>query len=110
MSSLAKSLAVVLCAAGLAAVATTSEAADVGQHPAVYTPRALPSLDANSFRPGHPASPTMRRGHANAEHPAVARPAPVLDTNHFLVQPPASVHWDAPAIDVAGQPVAALAR
>lgn len=67
-------------------------------------------IDPNSFRPGHPASPRWTATpvvHANAEHPAVrvARQGQAaLDANHFLVQPPAAVHWtlpEAPALKLA---------
>ncbi len=72
-------------------------AQDVGQHPAVFAPRQLPGIDPNTFIPGHPASPRNRAGHANHEHPAVARwaqgAATAPDSNHFLVQPPATTRW-----------------
>ena len=81
----------------LAALALPFAAAaeDVGQHPAVFSPRTLPGVDPSNFRVGHPASPRMLPGHANFEHPAVtshdiARP---LDTGRYLVQPPASTRW-----------------
>lgn len=112
MRSLAKLAAVVLCASGLSLVAAVSEAADVGQHPAVFAPRTLSSIDTNLFRPGHPASPTMRGTHANHEHPALRQASPGIDTNHFLVQPPASVQWEvqSPSVNVAGQPSGTLAN
>lgn len=54
-------------------------------------------IDANTFIPGHPASPRWKLVHANAEHPAVlqARRAheAAIDANTFLVQPPASTTW-----------------
>ena len=72
-------------------------AQDVGQHPAVFAPRQLPGIDPNTFIPGHPASPRNRAGHANHQHPAVARwaqgAATAPDSNHFLVQPPAATRW-----------------
>lgn len=81
----------------LAALALPFAAAaqDVGQHPAVFAPRALPGVDPSTFRVGHPASPRVLPGHANFEHPAVsahdaARP---LDTGRYLVQPPATTRW-----------------
>jgi hypothetical protein len=75
-------------------------AQDVGQHPAVFAPRALPGVDASTFIVGHPASPRFVAGHANHEHPAVtahdaARP---LDTGRYLVQPPASTRWVTTAV------------
>lgn len=77
--------------------AELAAAQDVGQHPAVFAPRQLPGIDPNTFIPGHPASPRNRAGHANHEHPAVARwaqGAPTApDSNHFLVQPPATTRW-----------------
>jgi hypothetical protein len=86
--------------------ATGVKAEDIGQHPAIFAPRALPGVNPSTFIVGHPASPTNRAGHANFEHPAVvaARAAAAVDVNVFLVQPPASVVWTlAPSID---QPVA----
>lgn len=67
--------------------------------PVVLAQTAAPSrgIDPNTFIVGHPASPTWKAGHSNAEHPAVlvaARPAATHpDSNRFLVQPPASVRW-----------------
>jgi len=54
-------------------------------------------LDSNHFIVGHPASPSWKRVHANAEHPAVRQQARaatvVIDSNGFRVQPPAGVRW-----------------
>jgi hypothetical protein len=52
-------------------------------------------IDPNTFIVGHPASPTVRGGHANFEHPAVivARRAVGIDANTFIVQPPVAVSW-----------------
>jgi hypothetical protein len=86
--------------------ASSAQAEDVGQHPAVFAPRTLPAVNPSVFIVGHPASPRTRGGHANFDHPAVlaARAAAAVDANAFLVQPPASVHWTlGPAID---QPIA----
>lgn len=58
------------------------------------------SIDPNTFRPGHPASPRWVVQHANAEHPAVLQSRavrPLIDPNTFLVQPPAAVYWHAAA-------------
>ena len=72
-----------------------AHAQDVGQHPAVFSPRQLPAIDPNTFLVGHPASPRNRAGHANSDHPAVTAWArsPAVDGNRFLVQPPAAVQW-----------------
>lgn len=113
MSFALKSLATMLCAVALSPVAFAAQAADVGQHPAVFSPRALPSIDSNQFRPAHPAGPRAAEAavHANAAHPAVRQHGRTarIDPNRFLVQPPASVHW-APAQDAAGDRVAAVSR
>ena len=53
------------------AAATLAVAQDVGQHPAVFAPRALPGVNPSTFVVGHPASPKSLSGHANYEHPAV---------------------------------------
>jgi hypothetical protein len=70
-------------------------AQDVGQHPAVFAPRALPGVDPSTFIVGHPAAPRFVTGHANFEHPAVSahEATPALDTDRYLVQPPASTRW-----------------
>jgi hypothetical protein len=77
--------------------APLAAAQTVGQHPAVSAARAQPGIDPNTFIVGHPASPRTRGGHANSPHPAVTQweqgKAPAIDSNHFLVQPPASVQW-----------------
>ena len=89
----------------LAAV-SGAQAEDIGQHPAVFAPRALPAVNPSTFIVGHPASPTTRGGHANFEHPALrtSRAAAGIDPNAFLVQPPASTSWvAAPVLD---QPIA----
>lgn len=46
--------ATVLLIALLSAAASAS-ATDVGQHPAVFSPRTLPGIDASTFIVGHPA-------------------------------------------------------
>ncbi len=89
----------------LAALAAFSqaEAQTIGNHPAMRGAASAPasSIDPNQFRAGHPAGGAPRAGHANFAHPAdvISRQgAPALDPNHFLVQPPSSVHWvQAPA-------------
>ena len=70
-------------------------AQDVGQHPAVFAPRALPGVDPSTFIVGHPAAPSFVAGHANHEHPAVTAhdAAAELDTDRYMVQPPASTRW-----------------
>lgn len=88
----------VVALAALAAVAQ-AEAQTFGAHPALRGQPAAVTLDPNHFIVGHPAGLTQRAGHANQAHPADAvsrQGAPGLDANHFLVQPPSSVHW-APA-------------
>jgi hypothetical protein len=84
--------------AALLVLATCSvQAQDVGQHPAVFSPRQIPGVDPSTFVVGHPASPLSRAGHANHEHPAVTAKRAWLqdqiDANTFIVQPPASVTW-----------------
>ena len=96
-------IAIVLSAA-LSALATlgVARAEDIGQHPAVFAPRELPGVNPSTFIVGHPASPTVRGGHANFEHPAVliARRHAGIDPNTYLVQPPAMVSWKVtPATD-----------
>lgn len=77
--------------------ACSAQAQDVGQHPAVFSPRSLPGVDPSTFVVGHPASPVSRAGHANHEHPAVTAKRASLqdqvDANAFIVQPPAHVKW-----------------
>lgn len=64
---------------------------------------------AAAASPG-PATVTAARAHANGEHPAVrvARLASTrgIDSNTFIVQPPASVTW---ALGPAGEPALHLA-
>ena len=84
-----------LVTAILAATASLAQAEDVGQHPAVFAPRQLPSVNPSTFIVAHPAALSWRAGHANFEHPAVQvkGEAPHVDTNGYLVQPPAPVSW-----------------
>lgn len=84
-----------LAAAAVAAAASLAQAEDVGQHPAVYAPRQLPSVNPSTFIVAHPAALSWRAGHANFEHPAelVKREAQHVDTNTYLVQPPTPVSW-----------------
>lgn len=74
-----------------------AQAQEVGQHPAVFAPRMLPSVDPSTFIVAHPAGLLLRTGHANHEHPAVTRKAllPRLDVGRYLVQPPATTRWSA---------------
>ena len=92
----------------LGVAATLAAAQDVGQHPAVFAPRSLSSVDPSTFVVGHPASPTWQLRHANHEHPAVvvSREAQPLDVNRYLVQPPASVVWTLPGATTSGAMVA----
>ena len=90
---MAAAAVVLACSAALPA-----QAQPVGWHPATAARPAVVAvagIDPNTFIVGHPASPTVRGGHANPEHPAVsvARRAAPLDTNTFLVQPPVQVTW-----------------
>ena len=66
----------------LTALATTgvAQAGDVGQHPAVFSPRSLPGIEA-------------------------ARRERVIDTNGYRVQPPATTQW---TLGVAAAPSATL--
>jgi hypothetical protein len=41
--------------AALFAVTAAAGATDVGQHPAIFSPRSLPGIDSNTFIVGHPA-------------------------------------------------------
>lgn len=72
-----------------------AQAAEVGQHPAVFAPRQLPAVDPSTFLVGHPAGLALRSGHANHEHPAVTNKAarPTLDIGRYLVQPPSTTRW-----------------
>lgn len=96
-------LAMALLITGAAAMPV--EAQSVGWHPATSSRSVLSAgIDPNTFIVGHPASPTMRAGHAGSEHPAVlmAREAGQrgIDANTFIVQPPVAVTWTAtPAQD-----------
>ena len=81
-----------------AAIATQrAQAADLMPHPALGVERTAPAaVDPNTFIVGHPASPRVRGGHANDEHPALAQRSArslvkAIDPNTFRVLPPASV-------------------
>ena len=90
----------------LAATPGVAQADDVGQHPAVFSPRKLPGIEAANFIVGHPAQGGTQRSHANHEHPALAaRRERVIDTNGYLVQPPATTQW---TLGVAAAPSATL--
>lgn len=56
-----------------------------------------PGVNPNTFIVGHPASPSWKRTHSHAEHPAVQQRARdllnAIDSNTFRVQPPAGVRW-----------------
>ncbi len=58
--------AIALAGMGLLSAA---QAQGVGQHPAVYAPRALPAVDPSTFIVRHPAGLAWRSGHANHEQP-----------------------------------------
>lgn len=70
-------------------------AAEVGQHPALFSPRSLPAIDASTFVVAHPAHGTPVHLHANRDHPAVevSRRRQVINTDAYRVQPPASTRW-----------------
>lgn len=110
-------LAALLSSLSLAAVAGPLQ-----PHPAVLVAAKAQTIDPSTFRVGHPASPTWQAAsskpvHANGEHPAVlaARQAqhPHIDSNTFIVQPPASVVWadrSAGAADVVAASATAISR
>ena len=83
--------------ATLFGVAATAMAADVGQHPAIFVARSLPGIDATTFIVGHPAGGASRSVHANHPHPALAThlagSVPHIDSDRYLVQPPATTRW-----------------
>lgn len=88
--------AAALVMAGAAAMPV--QAQQVGWHPATaQRPAVVAGIDANTFIVGHPASPRLRGGHANFEHPAVlvarGEGRSGVDANTFIVQPPAAVTW-----------------
>lgn len=89
-----KSYAVAVAALVLAA---TARAETLTQHPAlgVSIESNAQVLNAAHFIVGHPAGGYSSSGHANHDHPAVtgAREARGVDTNRYLVQPPASTRW-----------------
>ncbi|MFT3953880.1 MAG: hypothetical protein QM722_05640 [Piscinibacter sp.] len=85
-----------IVALALVAAVSQAEAQSFGAHPALGGKPAAAALDPNHFIVGHPAGLVQRAGHANQAHPADAvsrQGAPAVDANHFLVQPPSSVHW-----------------
>lgn len=87
---------VLFAIAALIGMSAAASAQEVGQHPAVYAPRELPSVNPSTFIVAPPAAVTWTAiPHANHEHPAVTsrRDGVHLDTNAYLVQPPAHVEW-----------------
>lgn len=93
----------------IAAGATSAQAGELGQHPAVLTQSDVSALkrgiDPQEFIVSHPARLALRAGHANGEHPALAvqrQAADVeIDVNSYLVQPPSATRWTvAPAARV----------
>jgi hypothetical protein len=52
--------------AALFAVTATVGATDVGQHPAIFSPRSLPGIDPNTFIVGHPAGGTPGKAEQTA--------------------------------------------
>lgn len=86
----------------LCALSQVCAAGDIGQHPAIFVSRSLPGIEASSFIVGHPAGGYAGRAErANFEHPAVvmhrAGQIAHVDPNTFIVQPPATTAWTAPA-------------
>ena len=53
----------------LLATSLTAGAADVGQHPAIFTPRSLPGIDASTFIVGHPAGGAPGQAEPDAVQP-----------------------------------------
>jgi len=53
----------------LLATSLTAGAADVGQHPAIFTPRSLPGIDASTFIVGHPAGGAPGQAEPQAAQP-----------------------------------------
>lgn len=86
-------------AAFLAGAGTVAFAHDLRQHPAVITASRQPTVAPSTYIVGHPASPHWGRGHSNADHPAVLAHRSAtdsrIDTNTYLVQPPAHAEWRA---------------
>jgi len=63
-----------LVIAWLTATATVG-ATEVGQHPAIFSARSLPGIDASTFITGHPAGGAPGRpAPSELERPAVAKP------------------------------------
>jgi hypothetical protein len=94
----ARWVAVVALGATLCAIVGADvQAQTLGHHPAVLVKRAPPTIDPNTFIVAHPAQLTLKSGHAGHEHPALTArreaAAAGIDTNTFLVQPPASTTW-----------------
>ena len=55
----------------------SAAAADVGQHPAIFSPRSLPGIDASTFIVGHPAGGAPGQAEPEVgQHPAQVRSAP----------------------------------
>jgi hypothetical protein len=85
----------------LGPVSQVAFAGDVGQHPAIFASRSLPGIDASTFIVGHPAGGAVGHApHANFDHPAVvmhrAGQSDHIDSNRFIVQPPATTVWTSP--------------
>ncbi len=98
-------------AAACVLLAATAQAAGPFSHPAVASHgapdiAAVQARDASPALVGHPASPRWSLVHANHDHPAVQarRAAPAgIDSNTFLVQPPATASWVAAPANTAPQ-------
>ena len=67
----------------------------LNQRSSLVTPLALTAVLLLATLPAQAEDNTASAPHLLGQHPAVLvyRRAPVIDANHFLVQPPASVSW-----------------
>jgi hypothetical protein len=58
----------------LLSLAGAASAGDVFQHPAVFSPRSLPSVDVNTFIVGHPAHGFTGQAQTEADKATTAQP------------------------------------
>ncbi len=61
----------------LFAAVGTAQAADVGQHPAIFSPRSLPAVDPSTFVVGHPAGGYTGKSQGTEAEQAAAAAAKV---------------------------------
>ncbi|CAN5869307.1 hypothetical protein BH11PSE8_BH11PSE8_10800 [soil metagenome] len=59
------------------AASGAAQAADVGQHPAIFSPRSLPAVDPSTFIVGHPAGGYAGKAQATEAEQAAAAAAKV---------------------------------